>query len=384
MKHFSRQSNFHSRHRIKSFDPSILVRNLPQTSPSAPETYTPKHSFPDFGFHPTLQNNILSRNYSAPTPVQDQIIPLMLSGKDVIGIANTGTGKTVSFLTPLIHKVLGDRSQRVMILAPTRELAVQIEQEFKLFAKGTNLNSVLCIGGVSMYGQIYHLRYGPNFIIGTPGRIKDLGNRQVINFYAFNNIVLDEVDRMLDMGFVRDITQILSALSKNRQSAFFSATTTPEVSKIMTGFLNSPVTVSIRTNVPLHNISQKIIKANGKSKIELLHDLLITPGFDKVLVFGRTKHGLERMVADLGKRGFMVAAIHGNKSQSQRQRSLDMFKNNRIKVLLATDIASRGLDIDNVTHVINFDLPESYEDYVHRIGRTGRANKTGIALTLID
>ena len=269
-------------------------------------------------------------------------------------------------------------------MAPTRELAVQIDQEFRIFSRNAGLASGLCIGGVNIRGQIYNLRYKPNFVIGTPGRIKDLASQRVINFFSFNNVVLDEVDRMLDMGFVRDITQIMSSLPKNRQSAFFSATITPEVTKIMNGFLSSPVTVSVRANTTLNNISQEIVKSNGKPKIEILHNLLVSPGFDKVLVFGRTKYGLERLANDLSKRGFSVVAIHGNKSQSQRQRSLEKFKNNHIKVLLATDVASRGLDIDNVTHVINYDLPGSYEDYVHRIGRTGRANKTGIALTLVD
>lgn len=383
MRHFNRYPTRQPRHRVKSFDPTVLVKNLPQTAPQTQEDFVPKHSFSDFGFHDILANNIAARKYTALTPIQDQVIPLMISGKDVVGIANTGTGKTVSFLTPLIQKAIKDRSQRVLILAPTRELAVQIEQEFKSFSKNTGLASVLCIGGVSMRGQIYNLRFNPNFVIGTPGRIKDLGNQRVINFILFNNVVLDEVDRMLDMGFVRDITHILTLLPKNRQSAFFSATTTPEVTRIMSGFLNSPVTVSVRANTTLHNISQKIINANGKPKIDVLHELLISPGFDKVLVFGRTKYGLERLANDLSRRGFTVAAIHGNKSQGHRQHSLEQFKNNRVKVLLATDVASRGLDIDNVTHVINFDLPESYEDYVHRIGRTGRANKSGIALTLV-
>ncbi|OGC91707.1 hypothetical protein A2876_04445 [Candidatus Amesbacteria bacterium RIFCSPHIGHO2_01_FULL_48_32b] len=384
MRNFRRQQNRNFSRRIKSFDPSVLVKNLPQNAQPVQEAFVPNHSFIDFGFHNVLHANIETRKYTILTPIQDQVIPLLLAGRDVVGIANTGTGKTAAFLTPFIQKVVNDRSQRLLILAPTRELAVQIEQEFRSFSSRMGLFSALCIGGVGMYGQIRSLRQNPNFVIGTPGRIKDLGNQREINFSLFNNVVLDEVDRMLDMGFVRDITEILSLLPKRRQSAFFSATTTPEVTKIMNGFLVSPVTVSVRANTTLQNISQKVVKANGKPKIEILHNLLITPGFDKVLVFGRTKHGLERMAYDLTRRGFAVVAIHGNKSQSQRQRSLEQFKNNRVKVLLATDVASRGLDIDNVTHVINYDLPESYEDYVHRIGRTGRANKTGIALTLVD
>lgn len=384
MGYFNRQQNRNNGRRVKAFDPSALVRNLPLEAAPVQEEFIPKHTFAGFGFHNLLHNNVAARKYTNLTPIQDQIIPLMLSGRDVVGIANTGTGKTAAFLTPLIQKVILDRSQRVLIMAPTRELAVQIDQEFRSFSRGMGIFSAVCIGGVSMRGQVMDLRRNPNFVIGTPGRIKDLGNGRSINFPAFNNVVLDEVDRMLDMGFVRDITKILSVLAKKRQSAFFSATTNQEVNQIMKGFLNSPEVVSVKVKETLHNIAQKIVRSNGKAKIEVLHDLLISPGFDKVLVFGRTKHGLERLATDLSRRGFAVVAIHGNKSQYQRQRSLEQFKSNRVKVMLATDVASRGLDIDDVTHVINYDLPESYEDYVHRIGRTGRANKSGMALTLVD
>ena len=268
-------------------------------------------------------------------------------------------------------------------MAPTRELAVQIEEELKNFSRQMKIFSALCIGGVSMQGQIRSLYPNPNFVIGTPGRLKDLSLRHKIVFSSFNTVVLDEVDRMLDMGFIHNMTDILSALPKLRQSAFFSATMTPQVQKVMNTFLKNPITISIKTHTVISNIAQDVIKTNGKPKIDVLHNLLIQDGFDKVLVFGRTKWGLERLATDLARRGFAVVAIHGNKSQGQRQRSLAEFKNNRVKVLLATDVASRGLDIDDVTHVINFDLPESYEDYIHRIGRTGRASKTGIALTLV-
>ena len=376
---YGRQSG----HRIRNFDPSILVKNSPHVPASAPETYLSKNRFADFGFPQQLVANILQRNYSVPTPIQDQIIPLLLEGKDVIGLANTGTGKTAAFLLPFIRKVVQDRSQKVLIMAPTRELAVQIDEEFRSFARGLNIRSALCIGGVSIHGQMRTLQSNPNFVIGTPGRLKDLADRRSISFSAFATVVLDEVDRMLDMGFIHSMTHILLALPKPRQLAFFSATTTPAVQRIMNTFLNSPITISIKTQAVISNISQDIIKMNGKTKIDVLHDLLIKPGFDKVLVFGRTKWGLEKLADELLKRGFAVAAIHGNKSQGHRQRALMEFKTNRVKILLASDVASRGLDIDNVTHVINFDLPESYEDYIHRIGRTGRADKTGIALTLV-
>ncbi len=370
-------------HRIKTFDPSILVRNQVPQQPEEKIEFVATHKFTDFGLIPALNTNVQSRGYDQPTPIQDQIIPLLLNGQDVVGLANTGSGKTAAFLIPFINKIARDRTQKVLILAPTRELAIQIDHEFRQFARQMGIYSAVCIGGVSIYGQIQQLSRNPSFVIGTPGRIKDLGEQRKINFAQYNNVVLDEVDRMLDMGFIRDMTHILSGVSKNRQSAFFSATTTPEVSRIMNTFLKSPVTISIKANMPLGNITQDIVRMNGKQKIDVLHDLLITRGFDKVLVFGRTKFSLEKLANDLLKRGFSVVAIHGNKSQGARQRSLEQFKNNRVKVMLATDVASRGLDIDDVTHVINYDLPESYEDYIHRIGRTGRANKTGIALTLI-
>lgn len=370
--------------KIKSFDPSTLVRTLPVQEPVKNEPFVPTHTFTDFGLAPKLVENLQARNYAAPTPIQDQTIPLLMQGKDVVGIANTGTGKTAAFLLPLINKVMADKTQKVLIVAPTRELAVQIEQELAQFARGTGLTGALCIGGVHINQQIYNLRFGPQFVVGTPGRLKDLEEHNAIRFQSFNNIVLDEVDRMLDMGFVREVTRILSLLSPVRQSAFFSATTTRGVQEIMQKFLKNPITVSIKSNSVIGNISQQVVPTKGKPKIEVLHELLIREGFDKVIVFGRTKWGLEKLTNDLTKRGFGVAALHGNKTQGQRQRSLEMFKSNKVKVLLATDVASRGLDIDNVTHVINYDLPESYEDYVHRIGRTGRASKKGIALTLVE
>lgn len=384
MRYFNHQPNRSFRPRVKSFDPSILVKNSLSQPARTEEAYTPTHTFLDFGLPQQLIANITDRDYATPTPIQDQVIPRLLEGKDVVGLANTGTGKTAAFLFPFIKKVALNRSQKVLVMTPTRELAVQIDQELRSFSRRLGIYSVLCIGGVSMYGQIRSLQSNPSFVIGTPGRLNDLARQRRLNFSTFNTVVLDEVDRILDMGFIHSMTQILSALPRERQSAFFSATMTPPVQRVMNTFLSQPVTISIKTQTVLVNIAQDVVKTNGKAKIDVLHNLLIQKGFDKVLVFGRTKWGLEKLATDLSRRGFAVAAIHGNKSQSQRQRSLLEFKNNRVKILLATDVASRGLDIDAVTHVINYDLPESYEDYIHRIGRTGRANKTGIALTLVE
>ena len=235
-----------------------------------------------------------------------------------------------------------------------------------------------------MNQQISALRRNPQFVIGTPGRLIDLEKRRIFKFSSFSTIVLDEVDQMFDMGFINDMKYVIENLPEQRHSLFFSATLPSKMTEITNSFLRNPVKIQVESQKASTNVSQDIIRVQGRSKIDLLHDLLDQEGFDKVLVFGRTKHGLNKLSQILNERGVRVAAIHGNKSQSQRQRALKQFKGEAVQVLLATDIASRGLDIDNVTHVINYDLPQTYEDYIHRIGRTGRANKTGIALSFVD
>jgi ATP-dependent RNA helicase RhlE len=378
-----RSHNGQSRRRgqPKQLDPRLFVQKAEE---QAEEVYTPQHSFADFPVDSQLHRNIQARGFVTPTPIQDQTIPALLAGRDIIGIASTGTGKTAAFLIPLIHKVLKDQSQKVLIVAPTRELAVQIQDEFREFARNMNLLSVLCIGGVGMFGQIQSLQRRHQFVIGTPGRLRDLEKQRKLSFTSFNNIVLDEVDRMLDMGFVHEVSYIVSHLSSPRQSFFFSATLPPDMKPLMHSFLKDPVTVTVKGSKPSTNVDQNIVRMQGQQKIDVLLDLLQQHGFDKVLVFGRTKWGMEKLAKALDRKGVSVAAIHGNKNQNQRQKAIDMFKSNRIHVLLATDIASRGLDIDNVTHVINYDPPQSYEDYIHRIGRTGRAGKKGTALTFIE
>jgi len=346
--------------------------------------YLPVNSFVDFALGEIVQKNVVARGYDKPTAIQDKAILPILEGRDLVGLANTGTGKTAAFLLPLITKVAKDRHQKVLVVAPTRELAVQIQDEFKLFSRGMGIFSTLCIGGASLNGQARQLSRRPNFVIGTPGRIKDLEGRRILNLRQYGNVVLDEVDRMLDMGFIRDIRQIISFLSQKRQSLFFSATIPKETREIMQNFLTDPVTVSVTTGSTANNVDQDIIRTKGKNKIEILHDLLIQEEFRKVLVFGRTKWGVNKITASLTERGFKAVAIHGNKSQGQRLRALRMLKNDEVQILLATDVASRGLDIEDITHVINYDVPGSYDDYVHRIGRTGRAGKKGVALTFVE
>lgn len=342
-------------------------------------------TFNDFRLSEKLKRNITEHNYLTPTPIQEQAIPHLLENRDVIGIANTGTGKTAAFLIPLIQKASLDRSQRVLIMTPTRELAMQIADELHIFARGMDLDYVLCIGGADIKRQEKKLHHNPHFVIGTPGRLKDLIKRQTLNLQLFQNIVLDEVDRMVDIGFIRDIQMIVALLPKKRQSLFFSATITDKERSILDTFVTDPISISVKKRETSQNIDQDIVRVpRGMPKIDVLHDLLAQDGFNKVLVFGRTKWGVEKLSKALIQRGFRAAAIHGNKSQGQRQRALEQFKSDNLQVLLATDVASRGIDIENVTHVINYDAPASYEDYVHRIGRTGRADRRGKALTFVE
>jgi superfamily II DNA/RNA helicase len=377
----SQQRNRYAQQR-SSINPARYVNAAVESEQE--KSYEIKHAFEDFGLSPALEQNVRRRGYVTPTPIQDQAIPSLMEGRDVVGLANTGTGKTAAFLLPLIHKVLLDGNQGVLILAPTRELALQIHQEFLGFAAGLKISVALCIGGANLERQVSTLRQNPHFVIGTPGRIKDLINRGAFDTAMFANIVLDEVDRMLDIGFINDIRFLISQLPQPRHSAFFSATMSRDVEGIMHALLTDPVVVSVKTRETSDHIDQDVIRVNnGKSKVEVLHELLIQKEFEKVIVFGRTKHGINKLEQDLSARGFRVSSIHGNKSQNARQRALDQFKRGHVQALLATDVAARGIDIDGVSHVINYDEPQSYEDYIHRIGRTGRAGKVGKALTFV-
>jgi ATP-dependent RNA helicase RhlE len=349
------------------------------------EIFVPKNGFADFAISDQLKANIAAKNYLIPTPIQDQAIDHMLAGRDVIGIANTGTGKTAAFLIPLINKVFLNKMEKVLIVAPTRELALQIQEELRDFSKGLGIRSVLVIGGMSLFRQKNELRQNINFVIGTPGRIKDLIGERSIQMSSFHSVVLDEADRMVDIGFIADIKYFISLLPTNRQSLFFSATISGKVREILNAFVQNPVTISVEKQATAENVQQDVIKITNKNeKIDKLHDLLALDEFSKVLVFGRTKWGMQKLTDELIRRGIRAAVIHGNKSQGQRQKALEQFKNNQVSVLLATDVASRGLDIPDVTHVINYDMPATYDDYIHRIGRTGRAGKPGVALTFVE
>jgi ATP-dependent RNA helicase RhlE len=365
----------------KYINPALFIN---RANGAVVEPYEPKNSFADFPLSITVKENLEKRGFVKPTAIQDQAIIPILNGRDLVGIANTGTGKTAAFLLPLITKTSSNRNEKVLIITPTRELAAQIQDEFKLFSENLRVYSTLCIGGASLRNQSRELSRRPQFVIGTPGRIMDLEKRRILRLNDFSVVVLDEVDRMLDMGFIHDIKHIVSLLSKPRQSLFFSATMPNETKAIMQTFLQNPEMIEVKQGKTPVNVDQDIVRMQGRNKLDVLHELLEGQEFKKVLVFGRTKRGVNQLEKGLLQRGLKAIAIHGNKSQGQRTRALEMLKNDRVQVLLATDVASRGIDIDDVTHVINYDLPGTYDDYVHRIGRTGRLGKKGVALTFVE
>ncbi len=373
-----------SKQRGTYIHPSKFVNRATISGKETP--YEPTHTFADFPFVEALHRNIVHQGYERPSAIQDQSIPHTLAGRDVLGLANTGTGKTAAFLLPILNKLYQDPvTLSVLILAPTRELAQQIDEQFQTFSHSMKLFSTLLVGGANIDRQMKQLVRRPHVVIGTPGRVMDLIKRRKLSLDAINTVVLDEADRMLDMGFVNDIREIVGMTPRDgRQTLFFSATITPQIQTLMDEFLNNPEVVSVRTADTSERVDQDIIIASSKEeKLEKLIDLLNEDEFEKVLLFGETKFGVQRLADHLDNRGITSTAIHGNKSQSQRQRALKAFKNDHVKVLVATDVAARGLDIPNVSHVINFDQPATYEDYVHRIGRTGRGTATGKALTFV-
>lgn len=381
---FKKVNNFSKTKKVfreEKIDVSRFIQKCSEATKE--EAYIPKNCFADFDIDQRLKSNIAKKGYVDPTPIQDQIIPITVTGKDVVGIANTGTGKTAAFLIPAINKCLKTKNKTIVIV-PTRELALQIDDEFRGFAAGLKLYSVLCIGGTSVGKQIFSLKRSHDFIFGTPGRIKDMAQRKHLNLSAFNTIVLDEVDRMLDMGFIDDITHIVGQVSSERQNMFFSATMPVKMEGLVNKFLKDPVKISVKKQEFSSNVNQNIVRVGGGKKFNILCDLLKKDEFEKVLVFAKTKNGVERLSDDLINSGFKADSIHGDKRQSKREKALNRFKTNQVKILVTTDVAARGLDINDITHVINYDLPATYDDYVHKIGRTGRGNKKGEALTFVN
>lgn len=367
----------------QTIDIQTFIERASVTTPR--KQHTIEHRFVDFGFGKHLQQNLAKCGFENPTPIQDQAIKPVMAGRDVIGLANTGTGKTGAFLLPLINKIDQNRNEKVLIIAPTRELAIQIDEEFRKFSAGMRIFSSVCIGGSPMHVQLRQLKRRPHVVIGTPGRLQDLAERKRIRFSDYTNVVLDEVDRMLDMGFIGIITDILGEAAKDKQLLFFSATLPPAIKKLVHTFLVDPVTIEVQTGQTTANVEQEVVKVRGdrQEKFDTLRGILDKPELEKVLIFSETKRDVERLATNLYRKGFKVDSIHGGKHQRQRQRSLTKFRDNKVNILVATDVAARGLDIKDVTHVINYTIPQTYDDYVHRIGRTGRGENTGTALTFV-
>ncbi|PJE65614.1 ATP-dependent helicase [Candidatus Saccharibacteria bacterium CG10_big_fil_rev_8_21_14_0_10_47_8] len=382
-RHFgpSTRSNSRNRGAKQTIHPSRFVKTA---NPALVGDYKSQHSFNDFAIHPILKSNVAIKGYKSPSEIQDKTIVLGLAGQDVVGVANTGTGKTAAFALPILNKLLHDRDAMGLIIAPTRELAIQIEEQCRQFAKNSGLSGALLIGGLPMGRQINALKNHPRIIIGTPGRIKDHVGQGTLRLSGCTMVVLDEVDRMLDMGFLPDVRFLLDLLPQSRQSFFFSATLGPTVNDLIKTFTRDAVTINVKAGETSDNVHQDIVPYDGKTeKLDRLHDVLIGERIGKTLIFGNTKYGVERLAKELIARGFKADALHGGKNQGQRQRALDSFREGNINVLVATDVAARGIDVIDITHVINFDVPKTYDDYSYRIGRAGRAGRTGYALTFV-
>lgn len=347
-------------------------------------------SFKNFGLLPELVRAVEEQGYTTPTPIQMQAIPFIMEGNDLLAGSQTGTGKTAGFTLPLLQNLMKNsksrapRSVRALILTPTRELALQVEESVKTYGKHLPLKSTVIFGGVNINTQIKNVRNGIDVAVATPGRLLDLVSQNAIDLSHVEILVLDEADRMLDMGFINDIRKILNLLPKKRQNLLFSATFSNEIKKLADGLLNSPKMIEVaRRSAAAEGVAQRVHLVDNKRKRELLSFLISSNNWKQVLVFARTKHGANRLSMQLETDGITSAAIHGNKSQGARVKALSDFKQGRVRVLVATDIAARGLDIDQLPHVVNFELPNVPEDYVHRIGRTGRAGNNGEAISLV-
>jgi superfamily II DNA/RNA helicase len=347
--------------------------------------------FQSFGLAEPIARALAEENHLVPTPIQTQTVPLAMAGRDIIGIAQTGTGKTAAFALPILHRLSATRtpaerkSCRVLILSPTRELSSQILDSFRAYGRHLRVTSALTIGGVPMGKQVRALLNGVDVLVATPGRLLDLVESNALRLNRVNCLVLDEADRMLDMGFIHDIRRIVAKLPKERQTLLFSATMPDAIAKLAAEMLRNPARVAVApVSSTVDRVTQRIVHVDRQDKSAVLADLLRDEPVDRALVFTRTKHGADKLVRGLGKAGIGAEAIHGNKSQSQRERVLTAFRRGQVRILIATDIAARGIDVEGVSHVVNYDLPNEPESYVHRIGRTARAGASGTAISLCD
>jgi superfamily II DNA/RNA helicase len=376
----NRRSRFSSRRQFISREKYISKANF-----SLPKSiFLPDKLFCDLNLSNELKKRIEAHGYKNLTSIQAEAIPQILKQKDILAVSETGSGKTATFLIPMIEKIIKNKEQKCLILTPTRELATQIQAELRQLSQNLGIYSALVTGGASMKNQVYDIRRNPQFVIATPGRLKDLYERRLISLNIFNNVVLDEVDRMLDLGFLKDITFFISMLPVKKQSLFFSATLNKKAEIIANNFLKDPVRIENKEKTSLCNIDQNIVRIKPDcQKVQILIDLLKKNEFKKVLVFSRTKREVDKLSIQLQNCGFRAGAIHGGKPQNRRNATILDFRNNLITILVATDVASRGMDIPDISHVINYDEPETYDDYIHRVGRTGRMGNNGVALTFV-
>jgi len=347
--------------------------------------------FEDLNLHPTILKAVKDQNYINPTAIQEQAIPLILKDNDVLGTAQTGTGKTAAFALPILHHLINEKNNnnktkiRALVVTPTRELAIQIGENFTDYAKYNNIKNTVIFGGVKQGTQTNALANGVDVLVATPGRLLDLMGQGFISLNDIGYFVLDEADRMLDMGFINDIKKLLEKLPKNRQSLFFSATMPNSILSLSNTILRNPKKIAVhQVSATAETIQQSIYYTNKSDKKDLLFHILKDKDIKQILVFSRTKHGADRIVRNLQKNNIDAAAIHGDKSQNQRQRALQSFKDYKVRVLVATDIAARGIDIDKLSYVLNYDIPNEPETYVHRIGRCGRAGEKGVSISICE
>ena len=367
-----------------TLDPSLLIKKATNTEL---KDYQSERLFENLPISPNLRECLIKKGFKRPTEIQDKTLEALLQGRDLLGIAQTGTGKTGAFLIPIIEQLLEHKKRNfALVVVPTRELAIQVEEEFRSMTRDLGLYSACFIGGTNLNRDLQTLRRSSHVIIGTPGRLLDLTNRKALDLRQFNTLVLDEFDRMLDMGFVHDVKRIISGMQYRNHTMLFSATLDKTQENLIGSILQNPVTVKVSNgNSTGDHIEQDIIKpVTGKDKFDVLYELIVNGDFRKVLLFEETKHKAKRLCAKLNKADILSDQIHGNKSQNARQNALNAFKKGRIRVLVATDVAARGIDVSDITHVINYQVPMTFDSYIHRIGRTGRAGKTGKALTFVD
>ena len=367
-----------------TLNPALLVK---KASYAEVKEYRSERLIADLPISPNLKECLISKGFRRPTEIQDKTLKLLLEKRDLLGIAQTGTGKTGAFLIPIIEQLLEHKQKSfALVMVPTRELAIQVEEEFQSMANGLGIYSACFIGGTNINRDISKLRRSTHVIIGTPGRLLDLANRKDLNLTRFNTLVLDEFDRMLDMGFIHDVKRIMGMMHKRKHTLLFSATIDKTQEALISDILTNPVTVKVSSgDTTGDHIDQDIIRLKqGEDKFEVLLDMVSDNDFQKVLWFEETKHKANRLCGKLNKAGISSDQIHGNKSQNARQRALNSFKQGKIKVLVATDVAARGIDVSDVTHVINYQVPMTFDSYIHRIGRTGRAGKSGKAFTFVD